>query len=286
MITGSPGTGRSRAARYLHRACRHIGNRVAPCIRRPGRPRPLRRDCAARPGRTSGRCRRDDPDRRGGADPCRCPAASRPCGRGRDFGRRAAYPGACRITIRPPACPCRPPCPPNSGTRYRRSRYACRGLDEREGQRLAMAQALISMLAARMGIDPPQLDGSAGEAIERAAWPGNLRQMRTVLCAVLAAHRGDQPVSRVDIEAQLCRFPFAALPYAGDVRKASCAPLFDQLLDEGGFSLSRAGAVGLPRRPWIGRVETCLRPRACSASPGPNSPIGSACATAHNVSSL
>ena len=104
MITGSPGTGRSRAARYLHRACGHVRNRAAPCVRRPGRPRPLRRDRAARQGRASRRCRRDDPDRRRRADPRRSPAASRPRDRGGDAGRRAACPGAGGLrSVRRPA---------------------------------------------------------------------------------------------------------------------------------------------------------------------------------------
>jgi DNA-binding NtrC family response regulator len=110
-------------------------------------------------------------------------------------------------------------------------------LDEREGQRAAIARALVPVLAARMNIEPPHLDGSAVKAIERAAWPGNLRQMRTVLCAVLAAHRDDRPVSRAEIEAQLDRASFATSAIGRDT-EARLRPLFDHLLDEGGFSLS------------------------------------------------
>ena len=108
-----------------------------------------------------------------------------------------------------------------------------------------MAQALISMLAARMGIDPPQLDGSASKAIEQAAWPGNLRQMRTVLSAVLAAHSGDQPVSRADIEAQLRRFPFAAAALGDDTQRELRAAVGPDARRGRLFSFG-AGAVGLP----------------------------------------
>ena len=76
-------------------------------------------------------------------------------------------------------------------------------LDERDGQRMAIAQALMPVLAARMGVARLSLDRSAMKAIEQAAWPGNLRQMRAVLSAVLATHRDAQPVSRLEIEAQL-----------------------------------------------------------------------------------
>ena len=93
------------------------------------------------------------------------------------------------------------------------------------------------MLAARMGIGPPQLDGSASKAIERRPGRGNLRQMRTVLSARACRTPLDQPVSRGEIEAQLHRFPFA-VSAIGDDTQRKLRPLLDQLLEEGGFSLS------------------------------------------------
>jgi transcriptional regulator with AAA-type ATPase domain len=75
------------------------------------------------------------------------------------------------------------------------------------------------------------------KAIEQAAWPGNLRQLRAVLSAVLATHRNDQPVSRLEIAAQLLRFP-AAASVTGEGAESRLQPLLNQLLDDGGFSLS------------------------------------------------
>ena len=78
---------------------------------------------------------------------------------------------------------------------------------------------------------------SAAKAIERADWPGNFRQMRSVLSAVLAARRGDQPVSRAEIEAQLFRSR-PALPHADRGPQGGLSALLDRMLEEGGFSLS------------------------------------------------
>ena len=111
-------------------------------------------------------------------------------------------------------------------------------LAERKGDRAAIAQALVPVLAARMGLHPPLLDASAADAIERADWPGNLRQMRSVLCAVLAARRDDQPVSRAEIEAQLFRSRAAAARRRPRAARAGSAALLDRMLEEGGFSLS------------------------------------------------
>jgi DNA-binding NtrC family response regulator len=108
---------------------------------------------------------------------------------------------------------------------------------ERNGERVAIAQAMMPMLAARMGLRPPPLDVSAHEAIERADWSGNLPQMRSVLCAILAARLDDQPVSRADIEAQLFRLR-PAMPQPGRGPKSELRALLEDAFEDGGFSLS------------------------------------------------
>jgi DNA-binding NtrC family response regulator len=109
-------------------------------------------------------------------------------------------------------------------------------LAERDGQRAAIAQALLPILAHRMGMETPQLDEPAARAIERAPWPGNLRQMRTVLSAMLAEHRAARPVSRAEIEAQLKRLRFTAPETVGDGEHRLHSVL-GQLFEEGGLSL-------------------------------------------------
>ena len=98
--------------------------------------------------------------------------------------------------------------------------------------------------------------------------------MRAVLSAVLAAHRDDQPVSRVEIEAQLHRFPVAT-PAAGDDTQGRLQPLLEQLLDEGGFSLSE-----LERSAYQAAVDRTRGNLSAAARllglTRPSSPIGSA----------
>jgi DNA-binding NtrC family response regulator len=109
-------------------------------------------------------------------------------------------------------------------------------LGERKGQRSVIAQALIPVLAARMGVARPSFDRSAMKAIERATWPGNLRQMSAVLSAVLATHREGESVSGGDIEAQLVRFPASETVTSGRPERR-WRPLLEQMFDEGSFSL-------------------------------------------------
>ena len=222
--------------------CRHVGNRAAACLRRAGRPRLLRRDRAPRQGRTSGRCRRNDRDRRGRENPCRCPAASRPLDRGRDCGGRAANPGACGSD--PVGRPARPPSL-SSELWYALSALTVRMPPTRrtKGERAAMAQALISMLAARMGIDPPPLDAARRPSNRAGGLAGNLRQMRTVLCAVLAAHRGDQPVSRVESRRSCSACRLAAARPA--TRRNASSPAVRPGARRGGLFAFGAGAIGL-----------------------------------------
>lgn len=87
---------------------------------------------------------------------------------------------------------------------------------ERAGDRLAIARALLPGLAARMGRSAPALDEAAAACIEKATWPGNLPQMRAVLGAALAAHAGAGPITGTEIDAQLSQLPLADRRSSGD----------------------------------------------------------------------
>jgi transcriptional regulator with AAA-type ATPase domain len=236
MILGAPGTGRSRAGRYLHRVSRPSGTELRHVF--GGR---VDLDICA------DIARRGKAGRRGAAGETilidaaeQIPADIQShLARAVEDGMSAGGPrilvlvGYDASTVQPGQASL------SSELRYALSALTVRmpTLDEREGQRAAIAKALIPVLAARMAIEPPHLDGAAEKFIERAAWPGNLLQMRTVLCAVLAEHRDDGPVSRGEIEAQLDRLAFATSAVGGGTEGA-LRPLFDQLLDEGGLSVS------------------------------------------------
>jgi DNA-binding NtrC family response regulator len=109
-------------------------------------------------------------------------------------------------------------------------------LAERLVDRVAIAGALLPALAASMGLPSPGLNAGAAAAIERADWPGNLRQLRSVLGAALANHRGGGPITGAEIEAQLAR-P-APMPKPGGQESASLRPWLDRALSSGSFSMA------------------------------------------------
>jgi transcriptional regulator with AAA-type ATPase domain len=235
MLSGAPGTGRSRAARYLHRASGASGTKP-----RHAYGRRIDLDlCAEIVGRGKS-------GRRGGTGQTILIDAAEeiPCeiqphlARAIEEGMLVGGPRVLALVGYDPSMgmPAPPWCPELwyalSAATVRMPR-----LDEREGQRAAVAQALMPVLAARMGVAPPNFDRSALRAIERAAWPGNLRQMRAVLSAVLVAHSDAKSVSSSEIEAHLARFPNAT-PVTDAGAGNRLQPLLRQLLGQEGFSLS------------------------------------------------
>jgi DNA-binding NtrC family response regulator len=110
-------------------------------------------------------------------------------------------------------------------------------LAQRPADRLAIANALLSVLSTRMRLARTELDASASSVIERAEWPGNVQQMRSVLGATLAARRSDGPVSGKEIETQLDRFRSIA-ETSGAEGNAGFEPWIDRVLSAGSFSMS------------------------------------------------
>jgi len=234
MIMGSPGTGRSRTGRYLHRASGMSGSEIRHVF--GGR---VDLDICAEIARGKG-------GRRGAAGETilidaaeKIPLEVQPHLAGSiEEGILVGGPRILALVGFDPSADVADQ-PLSSELWYALSALTIRmpPLAERKGERAAIAQALMPVLAAKMGLHPPQIDASAAEAIERADWPGNLRQMRSVLCAVLAAPRDGQPVSRTEIEAQLFRLR-PAVPQVGREPQSGLRALLDRILEEGGFSLS------------------------------------------------
>jgi hypothetical protein len=111
-------------------------------------------------------------------------------------------------------------------------------LSERKGQRVGLARALLSVLAKKAGMEPPQFHESAAKCIEQAAWPGNLRQMRSVMIGVLVGCQGDGPIPAEEIEAELRRFPNPS-PKADQTDNRELEFLLRSHIEEGNFSLSQ-----------------------------------------------
>ena len=259
MLTGSPGTGRSRAARYLQRASgvsetkpRHVVGRLVDldiCAEIAGRGRNGRRGSA---GQT-----------------ILIDASEEIPGEIQPYLARAIEEG---MLVGGPRVLALVGYDPSAGTPARlwsmELWYALSAatvrmprLDEREGQRVAIAQALMPVLAARMGVARLSLDRSAMKAIEQETWPGNLRQMRAVLSAVLATHRDAQPVSRLEIEAQLARFSVAT-PVAGDGTSRRIASAAQATARRGRLLPFGLGAIGLS-----GGCGSGARKLVCSGAP-------------------
>jgi len=233
LITGAPGTGRSRAARYLHRAAggtvadfRHVdGSEVTP------------ETCAEIA--TSGRNRR-----RGEAG-----AAIMIDGIERvppELHQRLA--GAIEKAVvmgGPPVFALSGLDASSAGTSlppelwYALSALTAQmpAFSERPGDCLGIARALLPAIATRMNLPVPKLDAGAARAIEQASWPGNLRQMRSVLSALLATHRHDGPVTRGAFEAQYDRLAHADSLTAG-ARRPDVRAWLDRELDGENFSIT------------------------------------------------
>jgi DNA-binding NtrC family response regulator len=108
-------------------------------------------------------------------------------------------------------------------------------LAERQGEKLALAQALLALLAARMRVEPPCFEEGAKKLIETELWPGNLRQMRAVLISALDANVNGAPISAALIVTQLARLSEVAASQSAPPGKASTS--VGQMLEIEGFSL-------------------------------------------------
>jgi hypothetical protein len=101
-------------------------------------------------------------------------------------------------------------------------------------ERVSIAKSLLSQLASKMRQEKPKLDASATKLIQQSRWPGNLRQMRWVLTSVLKDHRGGA-IADGQIATALARWPLV-VPAEGDETQ-SMKRVVNQLMSEDGFSL-------------------------------------------------
>jgi DNA-binding NtrC family response regulator len=114
---------------------------------------------------------------------------------------------------------------------------------ERPDDRVAIARSLLPALASRMGMQAMDLDAGVVAAIQQRDWPGNLRQMRAVLSALLVNHRNGRPMTKSEFDktyARLARKPVTS----SDLRS-----LLDGALAEGRFSFA-----GLEREAYAAAV--------------------------------
>ena len=65
-------------------------------------------------------------------------------------------------------------------------------LRERPGDILPLAEYFLGVYAQRLGLDLPQLGADAQLALERYAWPGNTRELESVVHFALLVCSGDE----------------------------------------------------------------------------------------------
>jgi hypothetical protein len=234
LISGALGTGRGRAAQHLHRA----SGVPAAELRRIAGSEVDHQLCAeiARAGKAGKRSPRRDTILIDGIDDV--PAAVQlQLARSIEDGILNMGPRVIAISdeSRPQGASTLSPDLRSafSGLAVRLPRFS-----ERHGQLGDIADALLPILAARMGIQPPSLDTAAVKHIEGQPWPGNLNQMRSVLTAVLSARSGDDPISAREIETQHASIA-VPLPAAGKAESgdASLADLIGSVMDAQAFNL-------------------------------------------------
>lgn len=105
-------------------------------------------------------------------------------------------------------------------------------LAERPSDRLSIARALLPELASRIGTQTPDLEAGVAGAIQQRDWPGNLRQMRSVLSALLVNHRNGRRITSAEFSKTYNRLARKA-GTSSDLRS-----LLDGALADGSFSIA------------------------------------------------
>jgi hypothetical protein len=235
LIEGPPGTGRARAARYLQRASGGSGGEI-----RQVAGRLAGEEICAEIGRTVRGARRSPTTEILLIDGVEeVPADIQPrLARAIEEGLRVGGPRVLALASLGPA---------DRSARsllhenlwYALSALTVRmpSLAERASDRLAIAGVLLAALSARMGMPAATLDAAASDLVQRAAWPGNIRQMRSVLAAALAAHRLAGPLTGAELAVQLERMtPLSCRSVQGE--EGDRRAWLDRALSAGGFSMA------------------------------------------------
>jgi len=120
-------------------------------------------------------------------------------------------------------------------------------LAERPGDLPALCRHLLERLAGRHGADAPELEPAALERLERASWPGNVRQLANVLERAVILHPGER-LGAAAVEALLAQS--AAGEAAGELERLRAA-----LAASGGDKRRAAEALGWSYRKVLARVR-------------------------------
>jgi Activator of aromatic catabolism/V4R domain/Bacterial regulatory protein, Fis family/Sigma-54 interaction domain len=229
LVTGEPGTGRSRAARYLQRAastpehevhsvfgpsvdqkcCDEISGRSKGGRRSTNNKAVIINDIENVPGEIQPYFTQSVKEGISGGGPRIIGVASN------DLTSHTWSPELWAVL---------------SGLQVRLPKLAERSAE----QRLAIAECLLSLLAVKMGLGTPQLDDSAIDMIQGSPWRGNMRQMRWVFTALLAAQYGNK-ITGEQVGKQMKLWPFVTTNKISAMH--STQDMAHQLISDEDFSL-------------------------------------------------
>jgi two-component system response regulator AtoC len=140
-------------------------------------------------------------------------------------------------------------------------------LRARRGEIASLARTFIAETAMRLGRPPPDLAEEAEAALLSYAWPGNVRQLRSVLAAAtIAAHDGAIRREGLWLPASPPHAPEPSQPisvrrHASGIRAVGRELIAEALARTGGNQSEAARYLGISRRTLINRIEQFDLPR-------------------------
>jgi len=120
-------------------------------------------------------------------------------------------------------------------------------LAERPGDLPALAGHLLARLAERHDVAAPRLDAAALARLERASWPGNVRQLANVLERAVILHPGER-LGAAEVEALLAQSAAGEAPTERERLRAA-------LEAAGGDKRRAAAALGWSYRKALAKVK-------------------------------
>lgn len=105
-------------------------------------------------------------------------------------------------------------------------------LDDRPDMRVPLAIALLASVSAQLGLPPASLSPDAQAIIAKTPWPGNLPQMRAVLTAAVVARGDDAVITAADLVPPVV--PAAQDPMP---RGTGFDDWFNAAMDQGGIAM-------------------------------------------------
>lgn len=121
-------------------------------------------------------------------------------------------------------------------------------LRERREDILLLSQRLLAAIGRAWGRPEVRISASAGDALERYSWPGNIRELRNVLeRALVLADSDTLRAEHLQFQSVRCAESFAPQPGRGTLKDIECAYITHVLQRERGSIERTARHLDIPR---------------------------------------